>query len=65
MPGATPLKGLHCPVCRGVRLAVSHTRNPAPGVRVRYQQCTACSTRVKTREVVVAVTSARIVKPHS
>lgn len=57
MDEPTP-KGLYCPTCRGVRLTVTHSQRPAPGVRIRYRRCTACGSRVKTRETIVLVTSA-------
>ncbi|WP_439628803.1 NrdR family transcriptional regulator [Gemmata sp.] len=46
-------KGLYCPNCRGVRLTVSSSKKPAPGVKVRYRKCSTCGHRFTTREVVV------------
>jgi len=57
MPDPTPAnpKGLFCPNCRGVRLAVTTTKRPCPGRRVRYRKCTACGTRIRTVEVITHV----------
>ncbi|HVL14486.1 MAG TPA: hypothetical protein VM529_18075 [Gemmata sp.] len=59
MPGEPTIRGISCPTCRGQRLAVSYTHQPAPGVRVRYRECSACGTRMKTRETVAVVFTAR------
>ncbi len=45
-----PIRGLFCPTCRGVRLAVTHTRKRCAGLCVRYLRCTACGTRCKSEE---------------
>lgn len=52
-------KGIYCPSCRGVRLAVYCTKRPCPGIRIRYRRCSACNTRVKTKEVVIAFVPAK------
>lgn len=52
MPTPNP-KGLYCPECKGHRLFVTCTKKPCPGVRVRYLRCSACSLKLKTREVLV------------
>lgn len=52
MPDPNP-KGLYCPSCRGVRLTVISSKKPAPGIKIRYRRCGACSHRFSTREVVV------------
>jgi transcriptional regulator NrdR family protein len=49
MPEPNP-KGIYCPSCRGVRLEVYATRHPAPGLTVRYRECSACNTRLVTEE---------------
>ncbi len=58
-------KGLACPGCNAapgqlipgsakkVSLDVVSTRNPAPGVRVRYRRCSGCGHRFRTREVII------------
>ena len=51
-------KGLHCPSCGGYRLTVITTKKPCPGVKIRYRRCSACSTRLTTREVVIKVREA-------
>jgi len=55
-------KGLHCPGCKGFRLTVTDTVKPAAGVRIRYRCCSACGTRIKTREVIVHVYPAKPAK---
>lgn len=55
MSNPPPPRGLYCPDCRGVRLTVTDTTRPAPGVRIRYRSCSACGCKLKTREVVVRV----------
>ncbi|VTU02447.1 : Ogr_Delta [Gemmataceae bacterium] len=57
MPDPNP-KGLYCPNCRGVRLTVSSSKKPAPGIKVRYRRCSTCGHRFSTREVVVT-------RPHA
>jgi transcriptional regulator NrdR family protein len=62
MPSAqtaiTGPKGIACPQCNAVpgqtiTLDVISTRNPCPGVRVRYRKCSSCGHRFRTREVIV------------
>ncbi len=43
-------KGIYCPECRGVRLAVIKVRRVCPGVTVRYRKCSACGARLVTEE---------------
>lgn len=60
MPDPKPkLKGMYCSSCHGVRLTVASTYSPLPGVKVRYRRCSACGSRVTTREVVVKVVPAK------
>lgn len=47
-------KGIYCPSCRGVRLAVLATRRPCPGLVLRYRKCSACDARLVTEERVSA-----------
>lgn len=49
-PRPTPVKGIACPECRGVRLHVCKVVRPAPGRTVRYRKCTACGHRIVTEE---------------
>lgn len=48
-------RGLYCPHCHGIRLMVSATKRPQPGVKIRYRQCSACGTKVKTTERITTV----------
>jgi hypothetical protein len=48
-------KGLSCPSCRGVRLHTYVTRRVCPGLVVRYRQCVACGTGLRTEERVATV----------
>lgn len=54
-PDDLPL-GLRCPACGGGHLVVLSRAGHPDGVRVRYRECAACETRVRTREVVERIT---------
>ena len=50
---SSPLRGMVCPDCRGVRLLESRKTFYVSGKTVRYRRCTACGCMVKTEEKIV------------
>lgn len=53
------VKGFACPTCRGHRLYVVQSRRPAPGLVVRYRECSVCGHREVTEERVSRARKAR------
>ena len=56
-PALRPPLGIWCP-CGGPT-EVRRVYRQRPGVVVRYRYCLLCSTRLKTREVVLSVRAAK------
>jgi len=50
---SSPLRGMVCPDCRGVRLLEARKTFYVAGKTIRYRRCSACGCLVKTEEKIV------------